>query len=107
LNFWIATGDEVQLGRIVDKPELTKIAEKYFRRSKGIPEDADLNAAGLQFPGGRFALPREFGIGHTRLLLFYNMYEIGPRSAAETLLEIPYTEIRDLLTPEFRRALAE
>ena len=55
--------------------------------------------AGFWFQGDRFALTPNFGIGETALLFTYNIYEVSPYSMGMRTIEIPLSEIRDLLRP--------
>ena len=102
LNFDAATGDPVKLASILkdgSMPALTAIAEKYFRKEKELGPTDDLS--GFTFPHGHFELNDNYGIGDKSLLFCFNEYEIDSYMSGPTRLEIPYSEIRGLLRPDF------
>ena len=102
LNFDSATGDPVKLTLILEDgsmPALTVNAEKYFRKEKELGPNDDLS--GFAFPHGHFELNDNYGIGDKSLLFCFNEYEIDSSMAGPTRLDIPYSEIRDLLRPDF------
>ncbi len=104
LNFNAATGQKVQLSDILRDgamPQLTNIAEVYFRSKRDIPPSEDLKAAGfIFFKNDRFALNDNFGIGERSLFFTFNPYEVAPYYFGPTEFEIPFSAIRDLLRPE-------
>jgi Protein of unknown function (DUF3298) len=104
LNFDAETGERVTLAAVLNEgwmPRLTHIAEAHFREVRKLAPSADLKEADLDFPDNRFRLNDTYGFTEKSLLFFYNDYEVGPRSNGATKVEIPYTEIRDLLRPGF------
>lgn len=104
LNFDAKTGERVTLAAVLNggsMPRLTQIAEAHFREVRKLAPSADLKEADLVFPDNRFRLNDTYGFTEKSLLFFYNDYEVGPRSNGATKVEIPYTEIRDLLRPGF------
>ena len=104
LNFSAATGQQVQLSDILREgamPELTKVAEVYFRQKRDIPPGEDLKAAGfIFFKDDRFALNGNFGVGEQSLFFTFNPYEVAPYVMGPTEFEIPFSAIRALLRPE-------
>jgi hypothetical protein len=104
LNFDPVTGERVKLASILKDgamAQLTAIAEVHFRGEQQLAATAKLEDKGFTFPGGRFALNDNYGFGEKALLFLFNPYEIGPYFMGATLVEIPYTEIRDLIRPGF------
>jgi hypothetical protein len=104
LNFDPATGEPVKLASILKdgaSARLNAIAEAHFRKARKLTATANLGDQGFDFPGGHFALNDNYGFGEKALLFFFNDYEIAPHGMGTTLVEIPYTEIRDLIRPGF------
>jgi hypothetical protein len=103
LNFNASTGQKVQLSEILRDgamPQLTRIAEVYFRWKRDIPLSEDLKAAGfIFFKNDRFALNDNFGIGEQSLFFTFNPYEVAPYYLGPTEFEIPFSAIHDLLRP--------
>jgi len=102
LNFDPLTGEPVKLASILKdgvSARLAAIAEAHFRKTRKLDGTAKLGDAGFDFPGGRFALNDNYGFGEKVLLFFFDDYEIAPHGVGTTLVEIPYTEIRDLIRP--------
>lgn len=82
--------------------KLTAIAEKKFREANQIASQANLNEAGYFFKGGKFYLNENFSIGPKSLIFYYNPYEIAPYAVGPITLSLDYSEIKDLLRPDFR-----
>lgn len=104
LNFDPATGEPIKLVSILKdgaRARLTAIAETHFRQERKLAANAKLEDEGFTFPGGRFALNDNYAFGEKALLFLFNEYEIASYSMGPTLVEIPYSEIRDLIRPEF------
>jgi len=104
LNFDPATGEPIKLVSILKDgamAQLTAIAEAHFRQERKLAATAKLEDEGFTFPGGRFALNDNYGFGEKALLFFFNEYEIASHSMGPTSVEIPYSEIRELVRPEF------
>ena len=104
LNFDPVTGEPIKLLSILKDgamARLTAIAETHFRRERKLAATVNLEHEGFTFPGGRFALNDNYACGGKALLFFFNEYEIASYSMGTTLVEIPYSEIRDLIRPEF------
>ena len=79
------------------KSKLLKIAEKEFRKQKGLSSTTDLNKAGYWFKNNKFSLNNNWGIVKTGILFFYNDYEIAPHSMGTTTLIIPFHEIKKFI----------
>ncbi|HLH18807.1 MAG TPA: RsiV family protein [Bryobacteraceae bacterium] len=47
-------------------------------------------------------MPENFALTDESLIFYYNTYEIASHADGPTEVEIPLSEIRDLLRPEYR-----
>ena len=104
LNFRPQTGESLDLNAILKESamgNLAAIAEKYFREARKLAPDVDLRKAGFEFKDDRFALTENYGLTPDGLLLYYNSYDIAAYYFGPTEVKIPYSDIRDLLRPEF------
>ncbi len=98
-NFDILQNKKIELSDIIvrDKfPELTKRAEKQFRKIEDLTDTASLEKD-FFFEHGIFALNDNFGLTKDELVFYYNEYEIKPYSEGITVIRLPYTGIMDIL----------
>jgi hypothetical protein len=79
------------------EPKLNVIAERHFRKERGLKPTADLEAEGFTFKGGKFSLNDNFMITAKGLAFHFNSYEIAPYVLGPTKLLLPYAEIRHLV----------
>ena len=80
-----------------DKKLLT-IAETIFRKQEKLkPADKLTDENGYFFEKGRFILNDNFTLTQTGIKFLYNVYEIKSYAAGITELEIPYSEVKDIL----------
>lgn len=77
-----------------DIPALTKIAEKYFRETRELAPNDDLEEAGFWFENGVFQLNDNFIFEEDKLIFFYNNYEITSYAAGPTEVVIPIEEVK-------------
>ncbi|MCR9250743.1 MAG: DUF3298 and DUF4163 domain-containing protein [bacterium] len=77
--------------------KLTKVAEKYFRKSKGYSDRDDLGEKGYFFENGKFELTKNIGLTKQGLNVYFNSYEIAPYVMGPSSITIPYSEISDIL----------
>jgi hypothetical protein len=100
VNFDSRTGKPVKLIDIL-KPgamaRLASAAETQFRKDQKLSMTDSLSEAGFNFPGDRFKLNDNYGIGDKAIVFLFNTYEIGPGAMPSTKIEIPYTDMRQLL----------
>lgn len=104
LNLRPQTGELLDLNAVMKEgamPQLAGLAEKHFREVRKLAPDADLKQAGFEFKDDRFALTENFGMTPDALVLYYNNYDIAAYYFGPTEVKIPYSEIRDLVKPEF------
>ena len=102
VNFDIRTGRAVALSDLLREgslPKLQSLAEATFRRDYKLSPNESLSEHGYSFPGDRFRLNDNFGLGERELVFLFNTYEIGPGAMPPTKIAIPYPLIRDLLKP--------
>lgn len=103
LVFSPKTGNSLALSDFVPEkkfPDLNRIGETIFRRTRSLKPNETLEHAGFQFEENRFALNRNFLVGAGGMAFCFNQYEIGPFSMGVTEILIPWSDIRDLLDPK-------
>lgn len=102
INFESSTGKTVLLADLLREgalPKLESVAEAKFRRDHNLSSTESLSEQSYNFPGDRFRLNDNFGIGERELVFLFNTYEIGPGAMGATEITIPYP-LRDLIKPE-------
>jgi hypothetical protein len=78
--------------------KLLLIAETIFRKQEKLkPADKLGEDNGYFFEKGKFILNDNFTLTETGIKFLYNVYEIKPYAAGITELEIPYTELKEIL----------
>jgi len=77
--------------------QFSELAEKLFKGRVGVDH---LN--GYWFEGGKFSLPREFGLSENGIVLHYNVYEIASFADGDLVFEIPYSSMGGMLSKRFR-----
>lgn len=80
-----------------DIPQLEKRAEVIFRKTYGINPAANLSEEGFWFTDNVFHLNRNFSFENKTLTFIFNQYEIAPYSMGIFYIELPFSEINDLL----------
>lgn len=101
-SFDVVTGEKLRLSDIVSETrqeELRLLAERAFRKVRGLEPDADLTEAGFAFDEDRFTLTENFAIDDDGLSFYYNHDEIAPYSQGATEVRLGYEELDGLLTP--------
>lgn len=83
-----STGRIIPWDEGIDRASLAPLAEREFRKVRGIAEGASLNGEGWYFTDDRFALPSEGMRCGDRLVLYWNPYEVGPYVMGPTEVEI-------------------
>ncbi len=73
------------------------LAEKLFRKQNKIPEYDSINAKGFWFEDDAFYLPETFGISKEFVTLQYNQYDIASYAAGPIKVEIPISEVKEIL----------
>jgi len=92
-----ATGLKLDLRDFINNiPSLENIAEKHFRRARGLSPKQSLDDAGF-FWGESFALPGNFALLDSGLYFYYNNYDVAPYVAGPTEFTIPLSELDAIL----------
>ncbi|MEZ4962105.1 MAG: DUF4163 domain-containing protein [Saprospiraceae bacterium] len=100
LNFDQNTGRQLEWGDIVtDTAALLALAEKHFKKTKGLPLATDIMKAGYFWDEG-FKLPQNFEIQNEGIYFWYNPYETAAYSDGPTDFLIPYQELGNLVRKE-------
>ena len=101
INIDTRTGQQIRLADLL-KPgaleKLRKIAEMRFRAQMEMPEKESWEQKGFFFENNSFELNDNFQIGDNGLEFLFNPYEIAPYAFGAMTLELPYSEIGDLLS---------
>jgi hypothetical protein len=93
VNFESRTGQVIRITDLVREdalPEFESIAEETFRREHDLFPTESLSKW-FSFPGDRFRLNDNFGIGEEQLVFLYNTYEIGSGAMPPTKIKLPYS----------------
>lgn len=102
VNFDSSTGQPVVITDLLKEgalPKLESMAEAIFRRDQKLSPTESLSEQSYKFPGDRFRLNDNFGIGERELVFLFNTYEIGPGAMGATEITIPNVFLRELLKP--------
>jgi hypothetical protein len=105
VNFETSTGKTVTLVDLLKDgalPKVQAIAEETFRRDHKLSPGENLEDQGYTFPGGRFRLNDNFGVGEDELLFLFNTYEIAAGAMGPTEIRLPYALVHSLLRPDLR-----
>lgn len=102
INWDTKTNKNVTLDDIlVDgyKPQLTKIAEKVFRKNEKLTDTSSLKNDYF-FKDDKFALNENYSITPAGIRFVYNQYEIKPYAAGQTELLLSYSQLKTLMRPK-------
>jgi hypothetical protein len=89
-------GKDACQGRLLP---LASVAESHFREDHKLSANENLSESSFSFPGDRFKLNDNYGIGDKALVFHFNTYGIAAGAMGDTEIEIPYAEMRHLLKP--------
>jgi hypothetical protein len=98
-NIDIQSKKKIEIKDIIEKEkivELTKIAEVQFRKNENLSDSASLEKD-FFFENGTFDINENFGLTKSSFIIYFNEYEIRPYAEGPTLLEIPYSDIENIL----------
>ncbi|MCA6075585.1 DUF3298 and DUF4163 domain-containing protein [Fulvivirga sedimenti] len=103
LNFDPITGDKITLDDLF-KPGyeeiLNKISLNTFRDIRNLGADEDPASSGFSFEGDRYFNPDNFALLKDEILFYFNHYEIAPYSAGPTTIDIPWVELKDIVSSQ-------
>ena len=102
VNFDSSTGKTLTLADLLREGALAKlesIAEAKFREEYRLSPTESLSEHGFNFPGNRFRLNHNFGIGEKEVVFLFNTYEMGPGAMGPTEITIPLVFVRDVFRP--------
>lgn len=77
--------------------ELEKRAEKYFRKNFDLQEKDKLEEHAFWFKDNKFHLNRNFSFSKDTISFFFNQYEVAPYSTGIFRVDIPLSDIRDII----------
>ncbi|MBN1151107.1 DUF3298 domain-containing protein [candidate division WOR-3 bacterium] len=100
LNFDLSTGKPIRFEEIFTRDEIIEInkrAEVIFRDVYGLDPEGSLEEAGYWFDNNKFSLNNNFLVKENSLYFIFNSYEIAPYVAGPSEIEIPYSQIEDLI----------
>lgn len=87
------TGERVSLTQFAEENKISDIVlkgERIFKVQKGIEDSQTTKDAGFWFENDQFYLPDNFNVSDSGIVVFYNLYEIAPRSEGTTEIFIPF-----------------
>lgn len=106
-NFNLNSKKEITIQDIIldnKMDSLTLIAEEIFKKDEGI-DSIQNSFPNYFFEDGQFSLNNNFLLQKNSILFLYNIYEIKAYVEGVTRLEIPYSKINNMLTPEAKEML--
>lgn len=104
INFETSTGRTVVLADLLREgafAKLESLAEAEFRRDYKLSSTESLSEQSYSFPGNRFTLNDNFGIGERDVVFLFNPNEIGPGVMGATEVKIALPLTRQLLKPDW------
>lgn len=112
--FDIATGEVIKLENLFapsSMQTLNSIGEKYFRLEQQIKDNESLAEAGyfdsfiVSENPGKFSINNNFALLDSGIEFQYNAYEIGPYAMGAPRMVIPYSALKEVLTPAWKMKL--
>lgn len=85
---------------IRDKQQLTKLAERQFRKNHNLDASESLTAAGFNFDNDKFSLSDNFGFNEKGIIFYYNNYDIAAYSEGASEVVVPFQEFQDIFRIE-------
>ncbi|HAS42838.1 MAG TPA: hypothetical protein DCS93_20325 [Microscillaceae bacterium] len=98
-NFDINTGKKLALTDLItSEAALKKIATKIFRKLNQIPDDKTINQYGYSIDDNeKLVFAQSFALKKNQIEFYYGRYEAGPYVMPPPMLNIKYSEIKDLI----------
>lgn len=98
-NFDPQTGKPIDLRSYInDTTELLKYAAQLYCKDRRLPANAMKSQTGLFCELSDLPMPKNIGFSKKGMVLYYNMYEIGPRVLGAVKITIPYGKFRKLVS---------
>lgn len=96
-TFSSSDGSRIDLrAEIGDTTRLLKYAAEILSKDRGYPRHATKEQTGLFVELSQLPMPRNLGLNKKGLVLYYNMYEIGPRVQGDISIVIPYSDLQGM-----------
>lgn len=102
-NLNVSNGRTILINSIIEKEKYAsfiEVAEKEFRKQRGIKENETLNDAGYWFENNVFKLNDNFLIDENGLTFLFNQYEIAPYSYGTVEVLLPFEKIKSFLVKD-------
>ncbi len=98
LNFDSKTGDLLELSDLVnDIPALTELTRTTFFAQHQFTPEYYRDSVRISDMPEELPLAATIGLDSEGIVVFYNLYEIAPRSFGATELKLPYSAVESLL----------
>lgn len=102
-SFYKSNGKKITISEIVkDSVAFVKICEKHFRSFNGFSPETDLTEQGFEFGDEGFIINTNFYISDRSITFLYNNYEIGPYIMGSWAFSVPFADIQEQLTSDFK-----
>lgn len=96
-TFSSSDGSRINLrAEVRDTAQLLKYAAEILSKDRGYPKNATKEQTGLFVELSQLPMPKNLGLNKKGLVLYYNMYEIGPRVQGDISVVIPYSDLQGL-----------
>lgn len=106
-TFSSGNGSRIDLrAEIGDTTRLLECAAEILSKDRGYPRNATKEQTGLFVELSQLPMPRNLGLNKKGLILYYNMYEIGPRVQGEISITVPYSELQGMGVKSLSRGKA-
>jgi hypothetical protein len=102
-NFNPSTGELINTGDIFKygfEKKINLLLERKFREEFDLPSSAPLTDILFE---NKIEYNNNFSFGDNGITFLYNRYEIAPYVFGEIILEIPYSEINDILKESYQK----
>jgi len=101
-NFDMNTGKKLKLTDLItSEAALKKIATKIFRKLNQIPDNKTINEYGYSIDDNeKLVFAQSFALKKNQIEFYYGRYEAGPYVMPPPMLNIKYSEMKDLIKKE-------
>lgn len=84
---------------------LNKLIDTWYRMMKGLSSTERLDGEKSMLTENYIHFNDNFAITDKGVTFFYNMYEIASYARGPTKIDLPYSELMDILRPEFKKTM--